>query len=50
MDDIGEQMQDSQELNDAISRPIGDVVDESELLDELRELEEVYFFRSFKNF
>ncbi|CAJ0955528.1 unnamed protein product, partial [Mesorhabditis belari] len=40
MDDIGEQMQDSKELNDAISRPIGDVADEDDLMDELRQLEE----------
>ncbi|CAJ0577849.1 unnamed protein product, partial [Mesorhabditis spiculigera] len=40
MDDIGEQMADSAEMNEAISRNAGgETVDEDELMDELRELE-----------
>ncbi|KAE9416134.1 hypothetical protein Angca_007684 [Angiostrongylus cantonensis] len=39
MDDIGEGLQLSDEFSTAISRPIGDVVDEDELLGELEDLE-----------
>ncbi|CAD6194464.1 unnamed protein product [Caenorhabditis auriculariae] len=40
MDDIAEGLATSEELNEAISRPIGDLVDEDDLLKELQELQD----------
>jgi len=40
MDDMSDQIAVSQEISDALGQPVGDVVDEDELLEELDELEE----------
>ena len=39
MEDITEGLDDAQEFNEAISRPIGDVADEDDLLAELEQLQ-----------
>lgn len=41
MDEIADGLAMSEELNEAISAPIGDVADEDELMQELQELQDV---------
>ena len=41
MEDLNEQMDAIQEMNDAMSQPLGQIVDDGELEDELAELEEL---------
>ena len=49
MDDIREQMDIANEINEAISQPLGDMYDEDELLNELEELEQEGIEEQFLN-